>query len=78
MTVGIRGAFVAALVALLPVAVHATLEVPVEFGEMVQGSQLVIHGRVIEVRDRLAMPGASARAADAVLGVARRTRAVAE
>jgi len=31
-----------------------------------------------EVRDRLAMPGASGRAADAVLGVARRTRAVAE
>jgi hypothetical protein len=30
--------------------VHATLEVPVEFGEMVQGSQLVIHGRVVDVR----------------------------
>jgi lipid-A-disaccharide synthase len=31
-----------------------------------------------EVRDRLAMPGASGRAAEAVLGVARRTRGVAE
>ena len=50
MTVGIRGAFVAALVTLLPVAVHATLELPVEFGDMVQGSQLVIHGRVVDVR----------------------------
>jgi len=37
MTVGIRGAFVAALVTLLPVAVHATLELPVEIGDMVQG-----------------------------------------
>jgi hypothetical protein len=29
---------------------QATLEVPVEFGEMVQGSQLVVHGRVVDVR----------------------------
>jgi len=50
MTHRIRGAFAAALVTLLPVVVHATLEVPVEFGEMVQGSQLVIHGRVVDVR----------------------------
>ena len=50
MTHVIRGALVAALVTLLPVAMHATLEVPVEFGEMVQGSQLVIHGRVVDVR----------------------------
>jgi hypothetical protein len=28
----------------------ATVEVPVEFGEMVQGSQLVVHGRVVDVR----------------------------
>ena len=37
------------IVAMSP-ALHATLEVPVEFGEMVQGSQLVIHGRVVDVR----------------------------
>ena len=40
----------AVLVVAMSVGVHATLEVPVEFGEMVQGSQLVIHGRVIDVR----------------------------
>ena len=45
-----RGACLAALVTLMPVALHATLELPVEFGEMVQGSQLVIHGRVVDVR----------------------------
>jgi len=32
--------------------VRATVEVPVEFGEMVLGSQLVVHGRVIDVRSQ--------------------------
>jgi hypothetical protein len=32
--------------------VHATVEVPVEFGEMVQASQLVVHGRVVDVRSQ--------------------------
>ena len=31
---------------------QATVEVPVEFGEMVRGSQLVVHGRVIETRSQ--------------------------
>lgn len=35
---------------LMPALAHATVEVPVEFGEMVRGSQLVIHGRVVDVR----------------------------
>ena len=40
----------AVLAAVMPVALHATTEVPVEFGEMVQGSQLVVYGRVVDVR----------------------------
>jgi hypothetical protein len=35
---------------LISASVSATVEVPVEFGEMVQGSQLVVHGRVVDVR----------------------------
>ena len=31
---------------------QATVEVPVEFGELVRGSQLVVHGRVIEARSQ--------------------------
>ena len=31
---------------------QATVELPVEFGEMVRGSQLVVHGRVVEVRSQ--------------------------
>ena len=50
MTQSIRVGIVAALAVLLPAVTHATVEVPVEFGEMVQGSQLVVYGRVVEVR----------------------------
>ena len=51
MTNGLRVSLAAALAALLmPVVTHATMEVPVEFGEMVQGSQLVVYGRVVDVR----------------------------
>jgi hypothetical protein len=50
MTQGMRALFLAVLVALAPAGVHATMELPVEFGEMVQGSQLVVHGRIVEVR----------------------------
>lgn len=46
----IRMAIAAAF--LLPALAHATVELPVEFGEMVQGSQLVIHGRVVDVRSQ--------------------------
>jgi hypothetical protein len=35
---------------LMPTLAHAMVELPVEFGEMVQGSQFVIHGRVVGVR----------------------------
>lgn len=31
---------------------QATVEMPVEFGEMVRGSQLVVHGRVVDVQSR--------------------------
>jgi hypothetical protein len=31
-------------------ALGATVDVPVEFGEMVRGSQLVVYGRVVDVR----------------------------
>ena len=41
------GCFVA-----MSVVLQATVEVPVEFGEMVRGSQLVIHGRVLDVRSQ--------------------------
>ena len=41
-----------ALAFLLPALAHATVELPVEFGEMVQGSQLVVHGRVVDVRSQ--------------------------
>ena len=44
------GALAAIVVVAMSAGLHATLEVPVEFGEMVQGSQLVIHGRVVDVR----------------------------
>src|SRR5689334_6045241 len=40
------------LATLIPAALHATVEVPVEFGEMVHGSQLVVHGRVVDVRSQ--------------------------
>ena len=49
MTQWLRGA-VMALVVVIPTALHATTQVPVEFGEMVQGSQLIVHGRVVDVR----------------------------
>lgn len=42
----------AVLTLLLPALAHATVELPVEFGEMVQGSQLVVHGRVVDVRSQ--------------------------
>lgn len=42
----------AAIVLLMPVLAHATVQLPVEFGEMVQGSQLVVHGRVVDVRSQ--------------------------
>ena len=42
----------AALILVLPALAHATVQVPVEFGEMVQGSQLVVHGRVVDVRSQ--------------------------
>ena len=51
MTLTIRRAVIATLVA-LPAVAHATMEVPVEFGEMVQGSQLVVYGRVVDVRSQ--------------------------
>jgi hypothetical protein len=41
-----------ALACVLPVLAHATVQLPVEFGEMVQGSQLVVHGRVVDVRSQ--------------------------
>src|SRR5688572_33482765 len=51
MTNTLRVSLAAMLAALLtPVVTHATVEVPVEFGEMVQGSQLVVYGRVVDVR----------------------------
>jgi len=50
MTLTRRVAVTAALVALMPALALATMEVPVEFGEMVQGSQLVVYGRVVDVR----------------------------
>jgi len=52
MTQAIRAGIMAALAALVPGLAHATVEVPVEFGEMVQGSQLVVHGRVVDVRSQ--------------------------
>ena len=52
MTHSIRVGGLAALAVLLPVLAHATVQVPVEFGEMVQGSQLVVHGRVVDVRSQ--------------------------
>ena len=52
MTHSIRVGSLAALALLLPVLAHATVQVPVEFGEMVQGSQLVVHGRVVAVRSQ--------------------------
>jgi hypothetical protein len=54
MTLTIRVAVMAALVALAPALAYATMEVPVEFGEMVQGSQLVVYGRVVDVRSQQA------------------------
>src|SRR5687768_10773977 len=50
MTVTLRVAAMAMLAALAPALAHATMEVPVEFGEMVRGSQLVVYGRVVDVR----------------------------
>jgi hypothetical protein len=50
MTNWVRVGLVVALTALLPALAHATVEVPVEFGEMVRGSQLVVYGRVVDVR----------------------------
>ena len=52
MTHGIRVGGLAALALLLPLLAHATVQVPVDFGEMVQGSQLVVHGRVVDVRSQ--------------------------
>ena len=49
MTHGLRASLFT-VVLLLPAVAHATMEVPVEFGEMVQGSQLVVYGRVVDVR----------------------------
>ena len=45
---------VIALVLFLAIArtASATVELPVEFGEMVQGSQLVVHGRVVDVHSQ--------------------------
>jgi hypothetical protein len=40
----------ALLATMAPAVAHATMEVPAEFGEMVQGSQLVVYGRVVGVR----------------------------
>jgi hypothetical protein len=48
----VRGLFLVALLGLGSRTSWATVEVPAEFGEMVQGSQLVVHGRVVEVRGR--------------------------
>jgi hypothetical protein len=45
-----RIGILAALAVLAPALAHATVEVPVEFGEMVRGSQLVVYGRVVDVR----------------------------
>ena len=42
----------AVLVAAMSAGVQATMEVPVEFGEMVRGSQLVVYGRVVDVRSQ--------------------------
>jgi hypothetical protein len=38
------------MIVAMSAAPQATTQLPVEFGEMVQGSQLVIHGRVVDVR----------------------------
>jgi hypothetical protein len=45
---------VAAIVVLAAMSgvLHATVSVPVEFGAMVRDSQLVVHGRVIDVRSQ--------------------------
>jgi hypothetical protein len=42
----------AVLIVAMSAGLHATVEVPVEFGEMVQGSQLVVYGRVVDVRSQ--------------------------
>lgn len=54
MTRPTRAIVATALLVLLVAAsrVHATVEAPVEFGEMVRGSQLVVHGRVANVQSR--------------------------
>lgn len=52
MTNWVRVGLMVALAVLLPARAHATVEVPVEFGEMVQGSQLVVYGRVVDVRSQ--------------------------
>lgn len=49
MTQWLRAA-VMALVVVIPAALQATTQVPAEFGDMVQGSQLIVHGRVVDVR----------------------------
>jgi len=45
-------AIAAVVTASLPGVLHATVSVPVEFGEMVRDSQIVVHGRVIDVRSQ--------------------------
>ena len=42
----------AVVTASLPGVAQATVHLPVEFGEMVRDSQLVVHGRVIDVRSQ--------------------------
>ena len=42
----------AVVTASLPGVAQATVELPVEFGEMVRDSQLVVHGRVVDVRSQ--------------------------
>jgi hypothetical protein len=47
-----RGLLAAALALTTARIAGATTELPAEFGEMVRGSQLVVHGRVVDVRSQ--------------------------
>ena len=47
-----RGLLAIALLLAGARAAWATVELPVEFGELVAGSQLIVHGRVVDVRSQ--------------------------
>jgi len=45
-----RGAWLVAVTILLSTALHATTVAPADFAEMVNGSQVIVHGSVVDVR----------------------------